>query len=260
LIDWWQWRNEPVLIDGIVLAGWVYALLAGPFRRRLAPGEPFPRVRACRFYAALGLLYLAVASPWDRVGENLLFSVHMLQLLAIMYPAAALFLAGLPAWMIDPALGCRAWRRPLGWILSPVACGALFTLVVTAWHVPRLFESALESEGMHAAEHASIFAVSLLFWWPLLSPSRVFPPIGFGGRLIYLFCLEVSLTALFTYILMADHVMYPTYEYAPRILPGLAAVDDQVLGGILLSAVSSLVMVAALGVNFFRWARTNHSP
>ncbi len=229
-------------------------------RRRLAPGEPFPLASACRCYAALALLYLAVASPWDRVGENLLFSVHMLQLLAIMYPAAALFLSGLPAWMIDSALGWRPGRKPLGWILSPVVCGALFTLTVTAWHVPRLFESALESEGMHAAEHASIFAVSVLFWWPLLSPSRVFPPIGFGGRMIYLSCLEVSLTGLFTYILMADHAMYPTYEYAPRLLPWLAAVDDQVLGGVLLSAVSSLVMVGVLAVNFFRWARTNHSP
>ena len=260
MIDWWQWRNEPVLVDGIVLAGWIYAMLAGPFRRRLAGGEPFPRARAVRFYAALGLLYLAVASPWSRVGENFLFSAHMAQLLAIMYPAAALFLLGLPAWMIDPALARPAWRRPLGWILNPLVCGALFTLVVTAWHVPRLFESALESGGMHALEHASIFAVAVLFWWPLLSPSRVFRPLGFGARMVYLFCMEVSLTALFTYILMADHAMYPTYEYAPRILPWLGAVDDQVLGGILLSAGSSLVMLAALGVNFFRWARTNHSP
>ena len=206
---------------------------------------------------SLAILFLAVGSPWSRVGENYLFCAHMGQLLALMYPAAALFLLGLPGWMIEPALSRLRPRRLVARMLGPVVCGALFTLVITAWHVPRLFESGLESAGVLQVEHASIFFVAILFWWPLLSRSGVFPPIGFGGRLIYLFCMEVSLTALFTYILMADHTMYPTYEYAPRILPGIRAVDDQVLGGILLSGVSSLVMAAALGVNFFRWARTN---
>jgi len=104
-------------------------------------------------------------------------------------------------------------------------------------------------------EHLAFFGAALLFWWPLISPSRLVPPIGYGARLVYLFALEEALTAVFSYILMADHPMYPTYALAPRLIAGLDAINDQVLGGILLSAVSSLVLVGALGVNFLRWAK-----
>ena len=260
MIDGGQWRNEPAFVAGLVLLGWLYALLAGPLRGRLAPGQPFPRAPAVRFFSALVLFYLAVGSPFGRLAVAFLFSAHMAQELAIMYPVAGLALSGVPFWMADAVLARPALRRPLGCLLHPLVGGALFVLVVTAWHMPRLFEWALEDESMHAVQHVLLFGVSLLFWWPLLSPSRVFPPLRFGGRMIYLFCIEVALTALFTYLLMADHPIYPTYEYAPRIVAGLSAIDDQVLGGILLSAVSSLVMVGFLGWNFFRWSKTDIHP
>jgi putative membrane protein len=255
VIDWWQWRNEPAFVGGLVLLGWLYAILAGPMRGRLAPGEPFPRAQAVRFYSALGLFYLAVGSPFGRAASAFLFSAHMAQNLVIMYPVAGLALLGLPAWMVDSALARPALRRPLGWLLQPLACGALFVLAVTAWHLPRLFERGLEDEGVHAIEHVMIFGVSLLFWWPLISPSRLLPPLRFGSRMIYLFCVEVALTALFTYLLMADHAIYPSYEYAPRLVAGLGAVDDQILGGILLSGVSSLVLLGALGISFRHWSK-----
>ena len=40
MIDWRHWHNEPWLIGGLVVAGWLWAVLAGPFRVRLAPGSP----------------------------------------------------------------------------------------------------------------------------------------------------------------------------------------------------------------------------
>ena len=53
MIDWRHWHNEPWLIGGLVVLGWLWAVLAGPLRSRLAPGKPFPRGQAVRFYLSL---------------------------------------------------------------------------------------------------------------------------------------------------------------------------------------------------------------
>ncbi len=220
MIDWGQWHNEPIAADLIILAGWFYAILAGPLRDRLAPGERWPAGRVLRFLSGLVLLYVAVASPLDRIGGLYLFSAHVGLQLVILYPAAALVLSGIPPWMIDPWVARSPFRLAcLRLAVHPVVAGAVFVATTTVWYVPRLFEGALQSEALHGLEHGLFLAAAVLFWWPLISPSRALPPIGFGSRLIYLFCLEVALTAVFSYILMADHPMYPTYVLAPRIWP-----------------------------------------
>ena len=123
MIDWRHWHNEPLLVGGIVFLGWLWAVLAGPLRARLAPGQPFPRREAWYFYAALVLFYLAVGSPLDQAGERFLFSAHMFQHLIIMYPAPVLLLCGLPWWMVDAGLDRPALRRPLRLLFSPVSSG-----------------------------------------------------------------------------------------------------------------------------------------
>ena len=141
-------------------------------------------------------------------------------------------------------------------LLQPLICGALFILVVSAAYLPRIFEGSLRSDGFHQAQHALFLGVALLFWWPLLSPSRACPPIHYGARLLYLFLIVVAQSGVFTYILLAGHAMYPTYEQAPRLCAALSPAEDQTLAGVILSLVSSLVLVGALGVNFYRWAQT----
>jgi putative membrane protein len=257
MIDWSQWRHATVLVDGLVLLGWAYAIGMGPLRSRFAPGQPWPRAAAFRFYSGLGLVYLAVGTPAARVGGLYLFSVHVGLELLILYPATALILGGLPGWSMDATLRPRAVRRMATLLLRPWICGAVFTLVVSAWCVPRLSEWALGSPLGNALEQTMYLLSGLLFWWPLASPSRICPPSGFGSRLVYLFAIEVSLTAVFSYVLMAEHPIYPTYSLAPRLVSGLDASSDQILGGVLLAGVSSLVLVGALGLNFFKWARAS---
>jgi putative membrane protein len=47
--------------------------------------------------------------------------------------------------------------------------------------VPRIFGWAQAQREGPAVEALIFFAAALLFWWPLLSPSRLYPAIGFGG-------------------------------------------------------------------------------
>jgi putative membrane protein len=194
MIDWRHWHNEPWLIGGLVVIGWLWAVLAGPLRPRLAPGEPFPRRQAGWFYSSILIFYLAVGSPLDQIGERFLFSAHMAQHQLLTYPAAVFFLLGLPAWMIDPVLRLRLVRAPLSVITHPVPAAVLYSLIIGVWHVPDLYDLALRDKLVHVVEHITFFLAALLYWWPLLSPSRVLPRRSYGVQMLYLLGVVIAMT------------------------------------------------------------------
>ncbi len=253
MIDWRHWHNEPFLVGGIVLLGWLWAVLAGPLRPRLAPGEPFPRRKAWAFYGSLVIFYVAVGSPLDQIGERFLLSVHMLQHQILIYPAAILFLAGLPAWMIDPVLGRPSLRRLSRLLTHPLVCGLTYTVVFSVWHMPSLYDWALRDKIVHVVEHLMFFGVALFYWWPMLSPSRVCPPISYAGQMLYFLFVLIGMTPVFAYITFSNGILYPTYEYAPRLLAGFSAADDQLLAGVSMQLVGTFVALGAIGVSFYRW-------
>jgi putative membrane protein len=253
MIDWRHWHNEPYLVGGLVFLGWLWAVLAGPLRARLAPGEAFPRGHAWRFFASLVIFYLAVGSPLDQIGERFLFSAHMFQHQLLVYPAAIFFLLGLPHWMVDPVLGRSALRRPLRVLTHPLACGVIYTLVISLWHAPLAYDYALQNKLVHVAEHVMFFGAALFYWWPMLSPSRVLPPISHGAQMLYFLGVLITMTPIFAYITFAEQVLYPTYEYAPRLFANFSAADDQLLAGAGMKAVGMGVALTAFGVAFYRW-------
>jgi len=255
VIDWGHWHNEPYLTGGLILAGWLYAIVAGPLRSRLAPGQPYPFAKAVWFYSALVLFYLAVGSPLDQVGERFLLSAHMIQHEVIMYPAPLMILLGLPAWMIDPVL-VRLNRTLAGrFLVRPFTCGLLAVSVISLWHMPFLYEWTLQDKVTHVAEHLMFFAVSLLYWWPIASPSRLFPVPGFAIRVLYIIGTEVGMIPVCAYIVFSSEVLYPTYEYAPRIIGGFSPADDQLVAGILMKVVGMAVSLGALGAVFYKWQK-----
>ncbi|HEY5228813.1 MAG TPA: cytochrome c oxidase assembly protein [Opitutaceae bacterium] len=258
MIDWRHWHNEPFLTGGLILAGWLYAILAGPLRGRLAPGAPYPAVKAAQFYGALVLFYLSVGSPLDQVGERFLLTAHMGQHLLIMYPVALLILLGIPEWMIDPLLSRPLLRVPLGLLLKPLPCAVISSLVISLWHLPFLYEWTLQDKLVHVGEHLMFLAVSLLYWWPLVSPSRVFPPAGYGMRIIYIVGTEVLMIPVAAYIVFSSDILYPTYEYAPRLIAGFSPAQDQLSAGVMMKVVGVLVSLTVMGLCFIKWSKESN--
>jgi len=258
MIDWRHWHNEPYLVGGLVFLGWLWAVLAGPLRTRLAPaGTPFPRAQAWMFNSALAIFYLAVGSPLDQIGERFLFAAHMFQHQLLIYPSAILFLLGLPAWMIDPVLGAPSVRNLLRLLTAPLSCGLIYTLVISLWHAPIAYDWALQDKVVHVGEHLMFFGAALFYWWPLLSPSKVLPPVSYGTRMLYLLGVLVGMTPIFAYIVFSETTLYPTYEYAPRLIANFSATDDQLIAGVSMKLVGMSVALTAFGVSFFKWAKTN---
>ena len=257
MIDWRHWHNEPHLVGGLILLGWLYALLTGPLRGRLAPAAAYPGRQAACFYAALVIFYLAVGSPLDQAGERFLLSAHMVQHQLIIYPAAVLFLLGLPAWLVRPVTGRPGLRGLLRLLTHPMTCGLAYTLVMSVWHAPVLYDWALQDRWVHIAEHLMFFGVALMYWWPLLSPATELPPISPAAQMLYLVAVVIGMTPVFAFIAFSSDVLYPTYEYAPRLFANFSPLDDQKLGGIIMKAGGMTVAFLALAYAFSRWHKTS---
>jgi putative membrane protein len=277
MIDWTHWHNEPFLVGGLIFLGWLYAVLSGPLRGKLsavsdqrsapdsglqAPGSslpasvPYPTRQAILFYSSLVVFYLAVGSPLDQAGERFLLSAHMLQHQLMIYPAAVLFLLGLPEWMVRIVTARPALRPFLHFLTRPLVCGMVFVVVISCWHMPFLYETALQHRLLHIGEHFMFFGAALLYWWPLLSPSKEFPPTSFAWQMLYLLAVEIGMTPLFAYITFSHDILYATYEFAPRITP-MDPAEDQLLAGSMMKLIGFSVAMSAFALCFYRWHRNS---
>lgn len=259
MIEWRHWHNEPYLVGGLILLGWLYALFTGPLRAWLATGEPYPRRRAIKFYSALVVFYLAVGSPLDQIGERFLFSAHMVQHALLMYATPILMLLGLPSWLVDPVLGQPALRTAGRIATHPVICGLVYVLVTSVWHAPVLYEWALQDKLIHVLEHLMFFGCALFYWWPQLSPSQVFPRRRYATQMLFQTAVMIGLTPLYAYITFSPDILYPTYEFAPRVIAGFTAKEDQLLAGIIMKIGGMLVALTAVAVSFYHWYQASES-
>jgi putative membrane protein len=62
----------------------------------------------------------------------------------------------------------------------------------------------------------------------------------------------IGMTPVFAYITFSQDVLYPTYEFAPRIT-SLSAAADQLLAGAMMKLVGMGVAGLAFTVSFYRW-------
>lgn len=247
-----DWTPDASVVLGLGVVAGLYGLLVGPLRERVAPGQPFPKANAVFFYLGLLVLYLAVGTPIDTIGERYLFSVHMFQHNLLMYPVPTLMLLGTPRWLVDP-LFRSVGMLPLGRFLThPVVALIIPNLVFTGWHFPPLYELALRSRFVHLIEHMTMLGSCLLLWWPVHSPSALLGRYSYGGQMLYLFLHSIAQIPVFFFITFTGETYYPTYEMAARIV-NLTPLQDQQLGGAVMKIVGMLVMGAAILRAFLKW-------
>src|SRR5213595_2753050 len=105
-LDFWltQWNLEPSILIGTVLITGLYLYAIGPFRKHHFPDEPIMTDQTIAFLAGMLIMFLALASPLDELGDSYLFSAHMVQHLCITIVGPPLLLIGIPGWLVDPLL------------------------------------------------------------------------------------------------------------------------------------------------------------
>ncbi len=246
--DWpAAWRPAWVEIAIVAAAAVLYARRA----RRL--GTRLPRWRAACFAGGLAVLLLASCSPIDAVGEDGLFAVHMLQHMLIGDLAALLLVLGVTGPVLQPALQFRAVQR-LRALTHPMAACVLWAVFLVGWHIPVLYEAALDHPAVHAVEHATFLVGGVLMWAPLLEALPAPEWFGTGAKLAYVGVIRVVDMILANVFWWAGTAFYPHYaETAP--LWGISALEDQGNAGTVMMAWTGTVTLIVATVLFFRMAR-----
>ena len=75
--------------------------------------------------------------------------------------------------------------------------------------------------------------------------------------MLYLVAVVIGMTPVFAYIAFSDDILYPTYEYAPRLFANFSPANDQLLGAVIMKIGGMGVTFLAFMVTFYRWYRSS---
>jgi putative membrane protein len=237
----------------LFVAGGLYGCGLHRAWRRAGPGRGVRRGEALAFGAGLLVLAAMLAFPLHALGR-LHFAPHMLEHGLLTLVAAPLLAAGRPG--VPYLLGLPwSWRARVGRLLANervrrfwrrlVHPGVAWTLhggALWLWHAPALFEAALQSEAVHYLQHLTLLATALLFWVSLL-PRRADP----RSRIVAVFSLfttSIHATLLSALLTLSPTIWYASYADAEGP-PGLSALEDQQLAGLIMWVPFGVVYLAA---------------
>ena len=245
-----SWTLEPGLLLALAAALVVYVR-----RWRRARAEAGPRGasgwRLTSFVAGLLAVFIALISPVDRLGEQL-FVMHMVQHLLVVDVAAILMTLGLTRVLLRPVTRrVQRLERAAGPLAHPAAAVVLYVAGMWLWHVPALYDGALEHPALHALEHLTFAGIGLLYWWHLLSPIRSRHRLGGLGPVAYMFTGKIGLGLLGVLLTFSPEVLYGFYRHQPRFWD-LGALQDQSIGGAVMAIEQSIVMGVAMAWLFVR--------
>ncbi len=245
-----SWTFDPLQLAPIVLIGIAYAVRARTLARR---GQPVPGWRIGLFALGLTLLVVAVASPIDRIGEEELFAFHMGQHLLLGDLAPLCILAGLTGPLLRPVLALPGVLR-LKVLANPFVALPIWTANLVLWHLPFLYEGAVESSALHAIEHVAFFSAGIVLWLPVLETLPAPEWFGTGAKLAYIVGVRLVATVVGNVFVWAGSPFYSVYETGDDYL-GLTPDADQGLAGSLMMLEGSLVTIVALAWLFLRMAQ-----
>jgi putative membrane protein len=243
------------LIVGTALA---YAAGVARLWRNAGVGRGVARRQVAAF--ACGWLALAVAllSPLDALAEQL-FTAHMAQHELLMVVGAPLVALASPVvvfmWVL-PRRGRRIAMRAMrgrrfaaAWaaLTAPATVWLLHGLALWVWHMPSLYDAALQSETIHAVQHVSFFLSASLFWWGIAHGR--YGRAGYGVAVVYIFATAMHSGVLGALLTFSPHVWYPLYERSATTL-GLTPLEDQQLAGLLMWVPAGITFIAG-GLYFF---------
>jgi cytochrome c oxidase assembly factor CtaG len=252
-----HWLADPAVLAPLSLMAGIYVWRFREVRReaRARGQQKVPGagpVQALAFAGGMLALTIALASPIDGLGEDYLFSAHMVQHVLLGDIAPLLLLLGLSRVLLRPVTRrLTNVERALGPFANPATGIAIWLVIMYAWHIPTLYDAAAEHPLIHMVEHVSFFAAGVALWWPLIQPVPMRRRLTGMQPLAYIGSAKFGLAALGLYLTWSATALYPYYEQTPRIW-GLSPVEDQNVGGVIMMVEQSFTLVLVLVALFVR--------
>jgi cytochrome c oxidase assembly factor CtaG len=246
----WNW--EPTVLSGCAALSLGYLVIARFHLTR----------QALLYQAGVLVLFLALESPVDVLGEDYLFSAHMFQHLLLILIIPPLLLLGIPAAWFERLLDWKPAGKLERFLGRPAIALILAVVTLYMWHIPPLYDAAVENETIHSLEHLSFLVTATIFWWPVINPIEHKRRISGLATMLYIFVGGAANTVLGIIITLAPAVIYTVYISPAdsfgilamiRSVWGLDPLSDQQLGGLLMWIPGGLFYLSAILVVFARW-------
>jgi cytochrome c oxidase assembly factor CtaG len=249
-----HWFSDPLVLVPLALFAGIYAWRFAQARRE-SGGRGAGPLHALAFAGGMLAILIALVSPLDGLGEEYLFSAHMVQHVLLGDIAPLLILLGLSRVILRPATRrLNSIERKLGPLASPAAGLVTWLVLMYVWHIPALYDAAVEHPLVHLLEHVSFFVAGVALWWPLIQPVPMRRKLTGLQPVAYIGTAKAGLAVLGVFLTWSTTAIYPYYEDTPRIW-NLSPVEDQNVAGVIMMVEQSLTLALVLVVVFVRMLR-----
>jgi cytochrome c oxidase assembly factor CtaG len=239
-----SWTFEPGAIALIAVLGGAYIARW----RRVRERHGRISVSGWRLVSFLGgLLALAIAliSPVDRLAEQA-FTMHMVQHVLLLDIAPIGMICGLTRVLLRPVTKrLQAVEHKAGLLAHPIFAVVAYVGFMWLWHVPALYDAALNHSLVHRLEHVCFLSIGALYWWHLLGPIRSRHRLSAMGAVVYMVSTKLFVGLLGIALTFTPDALYAFYRHQPPIW-GLTPIEDESLAGGLMALEQSIVMGIAL--------------
>jgi putative membrane protein len=241
----------PIQLVPAAVGALMYLLRVRTLRERHPHAAP-PAWRQWCWYGGLALIVATLVSPIGHISDEL-FSVHMAEHLLIADIGALLLVLGLTGPILQPLLAVRElrWLRTLS---HPAVALPLWAVDFYAWHLPVLYQGAVQNDSVHALEHIMFITCGMFMWMALLGPLP--KPAWFGNMaaLVYILLVRFIETVLANVLLWSGTTFYPRYAAGERYWHVSPAADQSIAGAVMMIE-GSIVTLALFCWLFLRTAR-----
>jgi len=234
----------------VLIGAWIYAVrVIGP--RAVRPGQPVVRKRQVFFFiATIVMLWAASDWPMHDIGENYLYSAHMMQHMMLSYFLPPLAILATPEWLLRLIVGNGRGYSVFRYMTKPVVAGVLFNVVVMVTHVPGIVNASGDNAVLHYSLHVLLVSTALLMWMPVIGPFKELQ-MGYAGKMVYLFVMSVIPTVPAGWLTFANGVVYKRYDIPVRVW-GIDVINDQQIAGAIMKVGGTFFLWSIIIFMFFR--------
>ncbi|MFM7755233.1 MAG: cytochrome c oxidase assembly protein [Actinomycetota bacterium] len=252
MTDPWRFQLhlEVWLLVAFLVASYVYVVrVLGP--RAVPAGQPVvTRRQLWCFVGGIGILWLASDWPMHDIAEEYLYSVHMIQHMALTYFMPPLVVLATPEWFLRILIGDGRVYRAVRFLGHPVRAAFLFNVGVMISHVPGVVNASVSNGPLHYSVHVFLVTTALLMWMPVCGP---LPELHISpmSKMIYLFLNSVVATVPAGWLTFAEGTVYKQYLTPVRVW-GVSVANDQQMAGAIMKLGGSIFLWTIIIVMFVR--------
>lgn len=260
IIDWLTpWEFSPTLVLSFLIAGILFT--KGSKVRKIKP------IRKYLFWIGMVMLYMSLHTRIDYYAERLFFA-HRLQHVVLHHLGPLLIMAAYPGQIIRAGMSLKSRvllkkfnQSMLGKIIISILTNRffvpfLFVVLVLGFLIPVVQFYSMLDWRLYRLMNWSVVISGFMYWNLILdrrpNPPAVLSPIG---RVISPILTTVPQMVAGAYVTFITYDLYPIFDLCGRAIPGMSAVTDQAIGGLVMWILAALVEMVGLLVALFTYIR-----